>query len=131
MNSTFIGLVAVGAGAALGAWCRWGLSAWLNPRWLNFPAGTFAANALGGLLVGIAIAWLAAAPNLSPAWRLFVITGFLGGLTTFSSYSAEVIALIERSQLLAALSLALAHLLVSFGLTALGLVIGRALWRAA
>lgn len=129
MNSTFGGLLAVGVGAALGAWCRWGLAFWLNPRWESFPLGTFVANAVGGLLVGLAIAWFSSDSSISPAMRLFVITGFLGGLTTFSTYSAEVVGLLERGQGVHALGLALAHLVVSFALTALGLVLGRALWR--
>lgn len=129
MPSTFIGFLAVGIGAALGAWSRWGLSIWLNPKLTDFPLGTFVANAIGGLLVGVALAWLAADATLSPAWRLFVVTGFLGGLTTFSTYSAEVVGLLERGQVGAALGVALAHLVVSFALTALGLTLGRAVWR--
>jgi CrcB protein len=78
--------VAVGAGAALGAWLRWGLSAWLNPRVPQYPLGTLAANLVGGYLVGIAIAFFIARTDLAPEWRLFVVTGLLGGLTTFSTF---------------------------------------------
>ena len=127
MNAIANGFIAVGLGAAIGAWARWGLSAWLNPRLVFFPLGTFVANAIGGFLVGIAIAYFSRHPELSPAWRLFAVTGFLGGLTTFSTYSAEVIVLIERGELLWALGVAAAHLLVSLLLTAAGIWIYRAL----
>ena len=127
MNAIANGFIAVGLGAAIGAWARWGLSVWLNPRLVFFPLGTFAANAIGGLLVGIAVACFVRHPELSPAWRLFAVTGFLGGLTTFSTYSAEVIALIERGELMWALGVAAAHLLVSLLLTAAGIWIYRAL----
>lgn len=127
MNAITNGFVAVGLGAAIGAWARWGLSAWLNPRLVFFPLGTFVANAIGGLLVGIAVAYFVRHPELSPAWRLFAVTGFLGGLTTFSTYSAEVIVLVERGELMWALSVAAAHLLVSLLLTAAGIWIYRSL----
>jgi CrcB protein len=117
---------AVGVGAALGAWLRWGLGAWLNARVADFPLGTLAANAAGGLLVGIAIAYFSAHDALPAAWRLFVITGFLGGLTTFSTYSAEVVELLVKGQSAAALALAASHMVVSFGLTAAGLWLYRA-----
>jgi fluoride exporter len=126
MTATFAGFVAVGIGATCGAWLRWGLSLWLNTRIANFPLGTFAANAIGGFLVGVAIAYFLKYPEISPAWRLFIVTGFLGGLTTFSTFSAEVVSLMERGQLGAGLLLAASHLLVSFVLTALGLWVVRA-----
>ena len=119
------GFFAVGVGAAIGAWVRWGLSVWLNPRFALFPLGTFAANAVGGFLVGLAVAYFARHAELSPAWRLFAVTGFLGGLTTFSTYSAEVIGLIERDEVMWALGVATAHLLVSLLLTAAGIWIYR------
>ena len=115
------GFLAVGIGAALGAWLRWGLSLCLNPQIQKFPLGTLAANLIGGFLVGLAIAYFAKHPDLSPAWRLFAITGFLGGLTTFSSYSAEVVGLLERGDVLPALLVMFTHLAGSFALTALGL----------
>ena len=127
MNALSTGFIAVGFGAAIGAWARWGLSAWLNPRLVFFPLGTFVANAIGGFLVGIAVACFVRHPELSPAWRLFAVTGFLGGLTTFSTYSAEVIVLIERGELMWALGVAAAHLLVSLLLTAAGIWIYRSL----
>lgn len=113
--------LAVGGGAALGAWLRWGLGLWLNTRVANFPLGTFAANALGGLLVGVAVAHFSANESIPPAWRLFAITGVLGGLTTFSTYSAEVVGLLERGLPGWAAGVALAHLVVSFALTAIGI----------
>ena len=124
MNTNFftstIGFTAVGAGAAVGAWLRWGLSLWLNARNASVPLGTLAANLIGGFLVGLAVAYFNKNPELSPAWQLFVITGFLGGLTTFSTYSAEVVTLFERGDFLSALAVACAHLIGSFALTALG-----------
>ena len=120
------GFVAVGLGAAVGAWARWGLASWLNPRFLFFPLGTFVANAVGGFLVGMAVAYFARHAELSPAWRLFAVTGFLGGLTTFSTFSAEVIGLIERGEAMWALGVTAAHLLVSLLLTAAGIWIYRA-----
>ena len=103
------------------------MSVWLNPRLIFFPLGTFVANAIGGFLAGIAVAYIVRHPELSPAWRLFAVTGFLGGLTTFSTYSAEVIVLIERGELMWALGVAAAHLLASLLLTALGIWIYRSL----
>ena len=116
------GFVGVGAGAALGAWLRWGLSALLNPLLPHWPLGTLAANLLGGYLVGVAVAVFAHLPELSTAWRLFIITGFLGGLTTFSSFSAETMNLITRAQYGAALLLAGAHLVGSLTMTAAGML---------
>jgi fluoride exporter len=121
MNIAMSGFLAVGAGAAIGAWLRWGLSLWLNSHIQKFPLGTLTANLIGGFLVGLAVAYFAENAQLSPAWRLFVITGFLGGLTTFSTYSAEVVGLLEHGEILPALVIAFAHLAGSFALTALGL----------
>ena len=121
------GFVAVGVGAALGAWLRWGLSTWLNPRVPSFPLGTLAANLVGGYLVGFAVAYFAARHALAPEVRLLVITGFLGGLTTFSTYSAEVVELLASGDYAAGAGLALAHLAGSFILTAAGFATFRAL----
>lgn len=93
-----IGLIAIGIGAALGAWLRWGLGTWLNSLFPSVPMGTLAANLLGGYLIGVAVAVFHLNHELSPELRLFIITGFLGGLTTFSSFSAEVVALIQRAE---------------------------------
>ncbi|MEY3201977.1 MAG: hypothetical protein RIR70_1527 [Pseudomonadota bacterium] len=112
----------VGAGAALGAWARWGLSAWLNPLLPLMPLGTLAANLVGGYLIGVALALFAHLPALSPEWRLFLVTGFLGGLTTFSSFSAEVVGLVSRAQYGFAFACALAHVVGSLTLTAAGML---------
>ena len=112
--------LAVGLGATLGAWLRWGLGLWLNPLFPTLPYGTLAANLLGGYLVGVAIAFFLQHPGLPPEWRLFAITGFLGGLTTFSTFSAEAFTLISRGQLAWALGAASAHLFGSLACTALG-----------
>jgi CrcB protein len=121
------GFLAVGVGAALGAWLRWGLSTWLNPRVPSFPLGTLAANLVGGYLVGFAVAYFAARHSLAPEVRLLVITGFLGGLTTFSTYSAEVVELLARGDYVAGAGLAFAHLAGSLILTAAGFATFRAL----
>jgi len=118
---------AVGIGAAVGAWLRWGLSAWLNPKAPSFPLGTLAANLIGGYLVGIAIAFFLARGDLAHEWRLFTVTGLLGGLTTFSTYSAEVVELAMRGDHGAAFLLAAAHLAGSLLLTAAGFATFRAL----
>ena len=109
-TSLWIGAAAVGVGSALGALLRWQLSAWLNPISDSVPAGTLAANLIGGYLVGVAVAWFAQHPDISPAWRLFAITGFLGGLTTFSSFSAEVVALLQQGRIGMALATSGLHL---------------------
>src|SRR5512136_1221099 len=89
---------AVGIGAAVGAWMRWGLSAWLNPVFPTLPFGTLAANLVGGLLMGGAMEIATRHALLSPEARLFVTTGFLGGLTTFSTFSAEVVTQLLRRE---------------------------------
>jgi CrcB protein len=111
---------AVGIGAALGAWLRWCLSLWLNPRLPMFPLGTLASNLIGGYLVGIAVAFFALRGDLPVQWRLFVVTGFLGGLTTFSTYSAEVTDLLMRGAYGNATALALTHVAASILLTIAG-----------
>jgi fluoride exporter len=126
VSPTVAGFAAVGAGAALGAWMRWGLSLWLNARNAHFPYGTLAANLIGGYLVGLAVAYFAQNPNLDANARLFVITGFLGGLTTFSTYSAEVVTLLQRGEPGWALAVASGHLAGSLILTALGFATFRA-----
>ena len=120
MTATLGGFIAVGFGAALGAWLRWGLSLWLNDRHAWIPLGTLAANLIGGYCVGLVLAWLSLQADLSPQWRLFLVTGLLGGLTTFSSYSAEVVSLMQRGSVGWAVGLALLHLAGSLLLTWLG-----------
>ena len=113
--------IAVGLGAAIGAWLRWGLGGWLNPALVEFPLGTLAANLVGGYLIGIAIAYFMQNPELSPEWRLLIITGFLGGLTTFSTFSAETVTLLVRGQYAWGVAIIVAHLGGSLAMTVLGL----------
>ena len=119
--------IAVGSGAAIGAWLRWGLSVWLNSSRSVVPLGTLAANLAGGYLVGIALGWIMFRPGVAPEWRLFLVTGLLGGLTTFSSFSAEIVQQLTRQQYGAALLGVALHLFGSLLLTALGLYTDRLL----
>jgi fluoride exporter len=121
------GFLAVGAGAALGAWLRWALSVALNHLTPNLPVGTLAANVIGGYLVGVAVEVLVHHSLLTPEWRLFIITGFLGGLTTFSTFSAEAVNLLMRQQYGWSLALISAHLGGSLVMTVLGIASVRAL----
>lgn len=91
-------VVAIAAGAALGALLRWWFGLKLNSLLPQMPLGTLAANLLAGYVIGAAIAFFATMPQLSPQWRLLVITGFCGGLSTFSTYSAEIVALLQRGE---------------------------------
>ena len=116
-----LSLVAIGLGAAFGAWLRWWLGLRLNPMLSQMPLGTLAANLLGGYLVGVAVAVFALRPELAPEVRLFVVTGFLGGLTTFSSFSAEVVHLIDTARYAWAAGAAALHLFGSLSMTALGM----------
>ena len=113
--------LAIGLGAAIGAWLRWGLGLWLNPMFPAMPLGTLAANLIGAYLVGLAIAFFLWRSELSPLWRFAIVTGFLGGLTTFSAFSAEVVGALGSGAFGAALAIALAHLLGSLALTVLGM----------
>jgi CrcB protein len=114
-------IVAVSVGAALGALLRWGLSIQLNSVFPFVPPGTLAANLVGGYLIGLAIAFFADHPALPPQWRLFVITGFLGGLTTFSTFSAEVVANLQEGRMLWALSTVTMHVVGSVAMTVAGI----------
>lgn len=120
-------LLAVATGAALGAVWRWGLGEWLNPLFAPIPLGTLAANLIGGMLVGLAVAYFTHQHTGAPEWRLFVITGFLGGLTTFSTFSMEVVNLFERGAYGWALGAVGAHLAGSLLLAGAGLWLGNAL----
>jgi CrcB protein len=114
--------LAVFCGAGLGALLRWGLSLALNPVFPTIPLGTLAANLIGGLLVGVAIAFFSHNSNLAPEIRLLIITGFLGGLTTFSTFSAEVVTLLGRTEYLWAFATAGVHVVGSLAMTALGMM---------
>ena len=120
--------IAVFCGAGLGALLRWGLSLALNPVFPIIPLGTLASNLIGGLLVGIAAAFFSHNSSLPPETRLLVITGFLGGLTTFSTFSAEVVMLLGRTEYLWALAAAGAHLIGSLLMTAVGMMATNALF---
>jgi CrcB protein len=114
-------IAAVGIGAALGSWVRWALGAWLNPLLPSLPLGTLAANLAGGYLVGLAVGFFGAYGALAPELRLFVITGFLGSLTTFSTFSAEAVALLARAQYGWWVLHSTAHLAGSIAATFLGI----------
>ena len=115
-----LAVAAICVGASLGALARWGLGLWLNPVAL-LPMGTLAANLVGGYLVGICVAVFDALPQLDPVWRLALVTGFLGALTTFSSFSAEVVAMLMQQRYALALATAALHLLGSLLLTVAGI----------
>lgn len=117
----WISFVGVGAGAAFGAWSRWVLGMWLNPILLGIPLGTLAANLIGGYLIGVAVMVFHINTSLPPELRLFLITGFLGGLTTFSSFSAEVVALLRTEAWGMALVAVSLHLFGSLLMTGLGI----------
>lgn len=117
-------VLAICIGACVGALARWQLALWLNPAVLPgtaLPLGTLAANLIGGYLVGAAVALFQAMPDLDPMWRLALITGFLGALTTFSSFSAEVVAMLGQGRYALALGTAALHLLGSLLLTVAGM----------
>jgi CrcB protein len=115
-----ISVLAICLGASAGALARWGLGLWLSPGGI-IPWGTLAANLVGGYLIGIAVAVFQAMPQLDPVWRLALITGFLGGLTTFSSFSAEVINLLMHQRYALALVTAGLHVAGSLLLTVAGI----------
>jgi CrcB protein len=117
----FHAFLAIGAGAACGAWLRWGLGLWLNPLLPELPLGTLSANLIGGYLIGLAVAFFLQYPGLAPEWRLLIITGFLGGLTTFSTFSAETVTLLMRGQYAWGSAIITSHLGGSLLMTMLGI----------
>ena len=121
------GFLAVGVGAALGAWLRWWLGILLNPLFPTVPMGTLAANLIGGYLIGMAVEYFTQHAGLPPEARLFIITGLLGGLTTFSTFSAEAVTLLARTQYAWAAVLIGSHLLGSIFATVLGIMTIKAL----
>lgn len=124
---TSINFLAVAVGAVTGAWLRWMLGLWLNRHVETLPWGTFAANMLGGYLVGLVLGVVAAHPDWPPFWRLLLVTGFLGALTTFSTFSAETVAFIEEGRFGMAVSYAGLSLAGSLLLTYLGLLTAHSL----
>lgn len=124
--SSPLGWLAVGMGAAGGAWLRWGLGLWLGAVGARLNLGTLAANLAGGYLIGLALAFFGSHPQLSPEWRLFAVTGFLGGLTTFSTFSGESMLLLQRGDYGWALLHSAAHLLGALACC----IGGYASWRA-
>jgi fluoride exporter len=114
-------ILAISLGASAGALLRWWLALQLNRHFPSIPPGTLAANLIGGYVVGLAIAFFASASAWSPEWRLFVITGFCGGLTTFSTFSAEIVALLQEGRALWACGAAFAHLAGSVVMTFAGI----------
>jgi fluoride exporter len=122
-------IAAVGGGAALGAWLRWGLGVWLNPLFDRLPLGTLAANLAGGLLMGLLLGFVETQADVSPELRLFAGTGFLGGLTTFSTFSGEAAVLLERGNAGWAAALIAAHVAGSILATLAGWLLLRALLR--
>ena len=118
----FASFFAVGIGAAFGAWFRWGLSLSLNSLVPNLPLGTLLANVVGGFLMGVAMGIFSNNPTVSPEMRLLITTGFLGGLTTFSTFSAESVNLFSRGELGWASLHLISHVVASLLMTMLGLV---------
>ena len=117
-----LNFVAIGLGAAFGAWSRWLLGLALNPLLVALPIGTLVANVLGGYLIGVAVGVFHINTHFPLAWKLFAITGFLGGLTTFSTFSAEVVERLLAGQPAWAIGLASVHLAGSLTATYLGLL---------
>nr|WP_314546704.1 fluoride efflux transporter CrcB [uncultured Massilia sp.] len=125
LNSPFA-WIAVGVGAAIGAWLRWALSVFLGQLHSHVQIGTLVANLVGGYLIGLALGFFGDHAALPPAWRLFAITGFLGGLTTFSSFSGEAMVLLQRGEYGWALAHSGLHLIGSIACC----IAGFATWRA-
>ncbi|MFM9917756.1 MAG: fluoride efflux transporter CrcB [Rhizobacter sp.] len=111
-------LLAIALGSALGGVLRWTVQLWLNARWAGFPLGTLMVNCVGGLLIGIALAWFARTPN--ELMRLLLVTGFLGGLTTFSAFTGESLTLLQRGDVGWAMVHTLAHVVGALACCALG-----------
>ncbi len=114
-------IIAICVGASIGALLRWTLALWLNPSTAAMPVGTLAANLIGGYLIGMAVAGLALTPEISPVWRLAIVTGFLGALTTFSSFSIEVVTMLLEGRVAMAGITTAAHLGGSLLLTWCGI----------
>jgi len=114
-------IVVISLGAALGALLRWVLGDKLNSLFPAIPPGTLTANLIGGYVIGVAVGGFAQAPGIAPEWRLFIITGFCGGLTTFSTFSAEVVTLLQEGRMAIAMGAIAAHVMGSLLMTLAGL----------
>ena len=117
----YLSILAVGIGGALGSLFRWFLGIRLNGLFTGMPLGTFAANVIAGYVIGVAVAGFARAPQIAPEWRLFIITGLMGGLSTFSTFSAEVATRLQEGQLLWAMGAIASHVVGSLMMTFAGL----------
>ncbi|BBU29269.1 MULTISPECIES: fluoride efflux transporter CrcB [Burkholderiaceae] len=117
----YLSIIAVGLGGGLGSLLRWVLGLRLNAIFPNLPLGTFAANVIAGYIIGVAVAFFARFPDISVEWRLFIITGLMGGLSTFSTFSAEVVAHLQQGRLGWALAEIAIHVCASLLMTALGI----------
>jgi len=126
---TGLGFLAVGVGAAVGAWLRWWLGLSLNPFFEAVPLGTLAANLIGAYVIGAAIALFAQAASISPEWRLLIVTGFCGGLTTFSTFSAEITTDFQQGRFAVMAGSVAMHVCGSLAMTLLGMASFR--WLAA
>ena len=115
-------LLVIGAGAAAGAWLRWGLNLWLNPLFPTVPLGTLASNLIGGFFMGVMMGLIEKTPSFPPEVRLAIITGFLGGLTTFSTFSGETVSLFSNEEYFWGSLFVLGNLTRSLGLTVLGMI---------
>lgn len=111
----------ISLGSSLGALLRWGLGSQLNSLFPAVPPGTLTANLVGGYIIGLAIAYFAQAPDIAPEWRLLIVTGFCGGLTTFSTFSAEVVTLLQEGRLTWAMASIALHVSGSLLMTLAGL----------
>ena len=125
-----ISVLSISIGASLGALARWALALWLNPvalptgaagAALSVPLGTLAANLVGAYLVGVAVALFQAMPQLDPVWRLALVTGFLGALTTFSTFSVEVVTMLQQARYGLAFATVLLHVICSLFFTIIGI----------
>ena len=118
-------VLAVAGGAAAGAVLRWWTGLWLNGQWAGFALGTLVVNCVGGLLIGMSLVWFQRMPN--EVWRLLLVTGFLGGLTTFSAFSAESLGLLQKGSFAMAAAHTLAHVVGALAFAAVGFKLGRLL----
>lgn len=116
-----LSVLAISVGASFGALLRWVLGTKLNALFPSLPPGTLTANLVGGYLIGVAVAYFSSHPSLPPEWKLLIITGFLGGLTTFSTFSAEVVTQLMAGRIAWALSTVAVHVFGSIAMTLLGI----------